>query len=74
MKTNVLLQHVNPGQVRKIRLLPTHYRVPSPELANVLVWQVKCTTFQHPPEDKVFGAPRPLDPEGAREGISNAQA
>ncbi|KAL0044248.1 hypothetical protein WJX82_006772 [Trebouxia sp. C0006] len=42
MKTNVLLQHVNPGQV-------------------------KCTTFQHPPEDKVFGAPRPLDPEGARE-------
>jgi len=49
------------------------YRVPSAELTNVLVLQVKCTTFQHPPEDKVFGAPRPLDPEGAREGTSNAQ-
>lgn len=48
--------------------------VSSAEVTNVLVRQVKCTTFQHPPEDKVFGAPRPLDPEGAREGTSKAQA
>ena len=32
------------------------------------ILQVKRTTFQRPPEEKIFGVPRPLDPEGAREG------
>ncbi len=60
------------GEKRPLRT--NSYRVPSAEFTTVLVWQVKCTTFQHPPEDKVFGAPRPLDPEGAREGTSQVQA
>ena len=44
MNTNVLIQHVDSGKVKR-------------------------TTFATPPEDKVFGASRPQDPEGAREGI-----
>ena len=32
--------------------------------------QIKRTTFQRPPEEKIFGVPRPLDPEGAREGVA----
>ena len=62
-----------PGSGEKHPHCSHSYRVPLGELTNVLVLQVKCTTFQHPPEDKVFGAPRPLDPEGAREGTSKAR-
>ena len=43
MNTNVLIQHVDSGKVKR-------------------------TTFATPPDDKVFGASRPQDPEGAREG------
>ena len=63
-----------PGAGEKRPLRTSSYRGPSAELMTLLVWQVTGTTFQHPPEDKVFGAPRPLDPEGAREGTSKAQA
>ena len=45
MNTNVLIQHVDSGKVKR-------------------------TTFATPPEDKVFGASRPQDPEGAREGTA----
>lgn len=55
-----------PGQ--RTTACETALDVCTTSFSHFLPLQVKCTTFQHPPEEKVFGAPRPLDPEGAREG------
>ena len=68
MNTNVLLQHVDPGQVCW-HVIVCWY-APMHGFHSSLALQIKRTTFQRPPEEKVFGVPRPLDPEGAREGTA----
>ena len=72
---------MNPNNPRSPTLLPAVTEEPwfgksrASMNTNVLIQHVdsgkiKRTTFATPPEDKVFGASRPQDPEGAREGTA----